>query len=131
MKHGNDELEEKLNGLGKMLMPGKSISEVVLQNIEKPAGRRSVHHAARRWWGRPVAIPWPIAAVFLIAFGLVLGLYTHDKVSPVETSDVTQQGVEQNEPYYYERALYVKGMGFIDHQTGYQYPEENNHGNDM
>ena len=95
------------------------------------------------WWRRRISIPAPVAAGFLIAFCLLSlfqlvrifqptqatkpSEYKADKA--VIPSDTKTIAPKQKQPSYYEKTVYIAGMGFINQERGYQFLQENNYEN--
>lgn len=87
----------------------------------------------RTWWRRRVSVPFPVAAG-LVLFAALLGTlqlrqlsyqYTVDK--PEVASTPGPAAAQVSRPQYYEEALYVTGLGFVNSERGYRFFEENNH----
>ena len=96
------------------------------------------------WRGR-ISIPVPMAAVILIGFCLLGFLeirqinypaaasnaseYKADRA--VTGSDTATTAPKQKQPFYYEKAVYIAGTGFVNQECGYQFLEENNYANNQ
>ena len=125
-----------------------------LNDLEPPAGlRQSNRRYLRRygekqnpprtpWWKRRLAIPYPVAAGFILAFGALLFLNTkpqpkNDYAPSVSVPEQTQTPKNnqstrphlalQPEASYYESSYYVAGLGAIEKKQGYLFLEEYNH----
>lgn len=81
-------------------------------------------------WRRRISIPFPVAAVFAVFFCSLLFLQLSQMERHPEASKATNVAIataKPEEPHYYEKALYVRGIGFINQEHGYKFFEENNH----
>ena len=97
------------------------------------------------WWRRRISIPAPVAAGFLIVFCLLALLQLGRTNQPLQAtkpseyksgkaitdSDTKTTAPKQKQPYYYEKTVYIAGMGFINQERGYQFLQENNYENNQ
>lgn len=97
-----------------------------LDDIKPVAANQS-----KKWWQRRIAIPYPIAAGFAIAFLLStisqFNIFTSSSIEketdnkPVQMINNSIERNKDNAPYYYETSMYVCGLGEIGQVKGYQY----------
>jgi hypothetical protein len=123
-----------------------------LRELKTPEGlrdsnRRYIEHALHSagaapsktpgWFTRRIAVPFPVAAGFLVVFCLQLvlqffNLADRHKPSEPVLSDTTKSvgpSEESVRPHYSERNVYVAGTGFVENVKQYAYLKEKDNEN--
>ena len=136
-------IEESLSSLKALEIPS-GLRDSNRQRIEQVLAEVSKAEVGLRypWWRRRVVIPLPVAAGFIIAFGLLItgqiaqvnwGDKTtpvrYDKTEVIRKSSPERPAQNQDKLYYHEAGIYVAGIGLVEKEYGHNFFQENSHEN--
>lgn len=120
------------------------LRQVGMSADARTAAQRRIHAAladetarydrlCQAWWCRRVSVPLPVAAGLVLFLGILGMLQLRQLRSPYPPSRreiASSPGpapAQQSRPQYYEEAVYVTGLGYVNSESGYRFFEENAH----